>query len=178
MAASGPQATGLARAVDAFDRLVRGLAYLAGALLVGIALVIVVNVVRRYVFNDPIFGVFDVLQMGMVPGIFLAMAYTGRSGAHVSVDVLTHVLPRGFWRVAESLVRLVMALAFGLIAWRAAVAALRADRYGEATNLIHLPHAPFWWSIVVGAGLSAVIHLLEALLTASGARDPLEEPAA
>jgi len=168
----------LARAVDLFDRLVRGLACLAGVLLVGIALVIVVNVVRRYVFGDPIFGVFDVLQMGMVPGIFLAMAYTGRCGAHVSVDVLTHVLPRGFWRVAETLVRLVMALAFALIAWRAAIAALRADRYGEATNLIHLPHAPFWWSIVIGAALSALIHLVEALLTASGARDPLEEPAA
>lgn len=159
--------------IRAIDGMLRWLAYGAGLLIVAIALLIVFNVIRRYVFGDPMFGEFDLIQMGMVPAVFFAMAYCGRVGGHVSVDILSGFAPAAFWRVADTLVRLLVAGAFALLAWRAAAAAESALRYGEATNLLRIDHAPFWWCIVIGAGLSALLYLAESVLTATGHRDPL-----
>lgn len=171
-AASPGAGTTAARIVDWADALLRLLALLAGAVLVGVALVIVANVVMRYIFNDPIFGAFDVIQMAMVLAIFAAMGFCCRTGGHVSVDVLSNVFGRSFWRVIDGLVRLLTAGMFGLLAWRAADSALTAARWGETTNLLHLPYAPFWWAIALGGLLSALIYLVEAVLIWLGLRQP------
>jgi TRAP-type C4-dicarboxylate transport system permease small subunit len=160
------------RAVAWADRLLRVLALLAGIVLVGVALVIVANVIMRYIFNDPIFGAFDIIQMAMVLAIFGAMAYCCRTGGHVSVDVLSNVFGQGFWRIADGLVRLLTAGMFGLLTWRAVISANSAAEWGESTNLLHLPHAPFWWAIGVGGGLSALIYGIEAVLIWLGLRKP------
>lgn len=164
--------TGVGRAVAWADRLLRLLALLAGVVLVGVALVIVANVIMRYVFNDPIFGAFDVIQMAMVLVIFGAMGFCCRTSGHVSVDVLSNVFGQGFWRVADGLVRLLTACVFGLLAWRASVSAAGAAEWSESTNLLHLPHAPFWWAIAIGGALSALIYGIEGVLIWIGLRKP------
>ena len=169
--ASAPPGPG-ARLIARVDAVLSLLALLAGVVLVGVAVVIVANVIMRYVFNDPIFGAFDVIQMAMVLAIFAAMAFACRTGAHVSVDVLSNVFGQGFWRVADGIVRVLTGAMFGLLAWRAAISAMTAARWDETTNLLHIPHAPFWWAIAVGGALSALIYLIEGVLVWAGLRRP------
>lgn len=167
--------TGLRRLAGLADGLLRLLALASGLVLTAIAGLIVFNVVRRYVFGDSVYGVFELIEMGMVLVVFLAMAFCGRTGGHVAVDVFTHVLPRGFWRVTDGVIRLICAAAFGLLAWRAVDEAADTARYGDTSNLLRLPETPFWWVVAGGAGLAAVAFAVEALLTWTGHRDPVAE---
>jgi TRAP-type C4-dicarboxylate transport system permease small subunit len=169
---ASPQAE---RWIGLADRLLRLLALLSGMVLVGIAALIVFNVFRRYVLGDALFGTFELIEMGMVMVVFFGLAHCGRSGGHVAVDVFTHVLPRGFWRVTDGLIRLICAAAFFLLAWRGVDEAFDTARYGDTSNLLHIPEAPFWWVVVFGSLLAGLSYLIEGLLSWSGHRDPVGE---
>ena len=59
-----------------------------------IMLVILQDVVRRYVLNDPSSWVLDVCSFMLVYAFFLALAPTLEAGGHVSVDLFNQLLPR------------------------------------------------------------------------------------
>ena len=59
-----------------------------------IMLVILQDVVRRYVLNDPSSWVLDVCSFMLVYAFFLALAPTLEAGGHVSVDLFNQMLPR------------------------------------------------------------------------------------
>lgn len=60
-------------------------------------LVILQDVVRRYLFNDPSAWVLDICSFMLVYLVFLALAPTLEAGSHVSVDLFNQLLPRR-WR--------------------------------------------------------------------------------
>lgn len=77
---------GLDRLIRVFDRL---LMYLAGAGLFTIMMVIVVDVVLRYLFSAPLSWSYDLISMYLVTLVFfLALADTFRRGGHIKVDLL------------------------------------------------------------------------------------------
>ena len=60
-------------------------------------LVILQDVVRRYLFNDPSAWVLDICSFMLVYLVFLALAPALEAGSHVSVDIFNQLLPRR-WR--------------------------------------------------------------------------------
>ena len=60
-------------------------------------LVILQDVVRRYLFNDPSAWVLDICSFMLVYLVFLALAPALEAGSHVSVDLFNQLLPRR-WR--------------------------------------------------------------------------------
>lgn len=61
----------------------------ASVALIGMTLLMVLETVLRYVFGAPLGWSFGFIQDYLLPGyFFLALAYTVRSGAHVTIDVL------------------------------------------------------------------------------------------
>lgn len=157
--------------LDHLDRLARWLAYVAGAVLVALALLTVAAAAMRYLFNAPILGILDVSKMALVVVVFFAVAYCGRSGGHVAVDLFTDMLGRRVTRWTDGLVRLAGAVIFGVITWRCVVGARQAAEFLEATDTLDIPHAPFFIVIAVGAALYGLILLLEGLIVLTG-RDP------
>ena len=61
-----------------------------------IMFVILQDVVRRYVLNDPSSWVLDICSFMLVYAFFLALAPTLEAGGHVSVDLFNQMLPRRF----------------------------------------------------------------------------------
>jgi len=162
----------VARAFALLDRLVRWLALLAGGVLVVLAVLTVYAVVRRYVFNDPMLGSHDISKMMLLLGVFLGLAYCGRSGGHVAVDLFTNMMSQRIVRWTDAFVRLVAAAMLGVLAWRATVAAGNAAMLLEATEMLNIAHAPFHWVIAAGSGLYALVLLLEALCFMAGREPP------
>jgi TRAP-type C4-dicarboxylate transport system permease small subunit len=79
------------------SRINSGFLVLSGILAGLIMLVILQDVVRRYLFNDPSAWVLDICSFMLVYLVFLALAPALEAGSHVSVDLFNQLLPRR-WR--------------------------------------------------------------------------------
>ncbi len=78
-------------------------------LLVGlIAAMVAVAVVFRYVFNAPLIFSFDLAVILFVWLVFLGLARAAHEGAHLSVDMLTALLPSRAAVIVEVTMRVLM----------------------------------------------------------------------
>jgi TRAP-type C4-dicarboxylate transport system permease small subunit len=158
------------RLLRAADAALGAAALLAGAVVAAMALGIVANVVLRYGFASGLLGVFEAAQWGMVAAFFLALPACSRAGGNVAVDLFSHLGGTRFWRVVDTLVKAASAAILALLSWRLVRVAEDAAEFGETTNLLHLPQAPFLWLAVAGAGIAALVFALEAAADAAGRR--------
>ncbi len=165
------------RLLSWLDRFIFALALLGGVVIVGLVVVTVVDVAMRYVFDDPIYGAQDILQFGMLLAVFLSVAYCGRTGGHVSVDLLAGRLRGWPGRLSGLLVALASALIMAALVWEGIAKAIEAATYNEASNLLGLPHWPFYGVLALGAAVYALALILEAVLRALGVEpEPMKGP--
>lgn len=129
----------------------------AAVLMTGLVLVTCVDVVGRYLFNNPLGGAFELTQVLMGALVFAALPLTTGAGAHVEVDLLVPLLPR---RVAAALGRLgglVTAAVLLYFAFRLVI--LTEDHLAVGTRTAALG-LPMWMLGAVGVAscsVSAVI---------------------
>lgn len=160
------------RALTALDRVIRGLALTAGGVLMVLAFYTVFAAMMRYLFNAPLEGVLDYSQMALVVVVFFAIAYCGRSGGHVAVDLFVNMLGQGLARRIEFVIKLLSSAVFAVLAWQSHRAALGAIEFLEATDTKNIPHAPFLWIIALGSLLYCLVLALEAMILATSGSIP------
>ncbi|ETW99580.1 MAG: hypothetical protein ETSY1_14470 [Candidatus Entotheonella factor] len=162
------------RGVRLVDQGVRYLAFLGGLALVWLMGLTVVAVIMRYVFGAPILGAQDISEMSLVLVAFLGLAYSGWTGAHIAVDLIGGMLPSGLMRWTDTGVRLIGAGLMAVLTWQTVRQGLDAVAYGEATNLVEIPHMPFFMVVALGSAAYTVVLLIQAVRAARGVPD---EPA-
>jgi TRAP-type C4-dicarboxylate transport system permease small subunit len=148
------------RVLRALDRVAAASAYAGGMLLAGIALFMAADVALRYLFNRPIFGAQDLIELALVVIVFSAVAYCGRAEGHVAVDLFFTRMSSQARRRADLAMKLLAASVLALLTWRSGARALSFDA-GDATNLLQVPRWPFYGAIAVGSALYAVVLLAE-----------------
>jgi TRAP-type C4-dicarboxylate transport system permease small subunit len=101
--------------IETITRLVnRVFAVLACVIVVAIMTLIVIEVVYRYLLNDPIAWVLDVTIYMLVFVFFLALAPALESGSHIEVDLFDPLIPSSA-RKAQQVVGRSLTLLFGMI---------------------------------------------------------------
>ncbi len=140
----------------------RSLAFAGGAALLWLMLLTVVAVVMRYVFNAPILGAQDISELSLAVVVFLGIPYCGWTGGHVAVDLISAVVAESRLRYTDTLMRLLGAVLFAVVAWQALRQGLDALEYGEASNLVEIAHHPFMFLMSFGWLLFALVLLLQA----------------
>ncbi len=173
--------TGLTESILAvLDRAARLLAYEAGALLIALALLTLVDVTLRGLAGStalawlngtaferliagPIFGAQDIAEVGLSLVVFGSIAFCGRTGGHVSVDIFVNLLGERGQRISNVIVRLLAVVIFVFLTWKAAERSILADQY-DATTLLEIQRWPFYLFIAIGAGLYTLILIAELML--------------
>lgn len=135
----------------------RSMAIIAGAVIVFISCLIVMNVMLRALTGNAIIGVEEIIQVGMVPVIFLSIGYCGQIGGHIKVDILEAAMPQSFWNLVDPVIRIISAVAFAAMAWQAVQSGNMAGEFNELTNIRKIPHQPIWLLLAVGAAFAAAI---------------------
>ncbi|MFQ5960773.1 MAG: TRAP transporter small permease [Candidatus Methylomirabilales bacterium] len=153
------------------DRSVRLLAYLGGIMLLWLMGLTVVAVVMRYVFNAPILGAQDISELSLVLVVFFALAHCGWTGGHVAVDLIGTVLKPETLRWTDTLVRAISGLLFVYVTWQTMRQGLDALEFGEASNLVEIPHFPFILVVAFGSAVYALVLLVQAVRVARGLPD-------
>ncbi len=118
------------------------------------------DVTGRFLLNMPLRGTITIVSnYYMVLLGFLALAAAEDRDAHISVEVVSDMMPEGVRRALAGLARLVSAAAFALVAVRGWEVALDKTRLGASVQQGSdvIPVWPTYWAIPIGAGLMAIV---------------------
>ncbi|WP_330629337.1 TRAP transporter small permease [Thioclava sp. FTW29] len=147
-----------------FDRANLVLVTLAGAFLMVVLGLVFVGVFARYVFNAPILGINEVVQLASAAVVMLALPYCTSYSGHVSVDVLDGVI--GAWGrfLGDIVSRVLSSFVLYILCTRAIAKAVDAWDYEDTTNMLGLPLWPFYAIIAAGVALCIVVMALQAIV--------------
>jgi TRAP-type C4-dicarboxylate transport system permease small subunit len=156
--------------MQAFERLLRAMALVAGLILFGLMLYTVLDVVLRYGFNKPFSSSLEVTEFAMAVIVFFGLAYCGWTGGHVAVDILERPLADPRLRFVPVLLTFISAVLFATIAWLTALEALGTAH--RVSNMLKWPHYPFMLAVAFGSAVFAVVLLIQ---TVKSLRKPPEK---
>ena len=156
--------------IHVLDRISLILALASGVVLVGLVCLTFCDVTLRYLFSSPITGAQDLIAMGMVIVFFFALPLTSRVNGHIVVDLLPEFSNDYFNLLRDAFVKLLTLSIFGFLAWEGAIRAEESAIMGEATNMIEIPYRPFFYVLVTGCLINAIILIFETALLLFGER--------
>ncbi|WP_071394155.1 TRAP transporter small permease [Bacillus tuaregi] len=125
------------------NRLTRYLSYVGMVVMMGMVLLVTIDVAARYVFNNPINGSTDIIEIMMVIVVYSCLAYGATEDKHVRIDFLysrLSTVARGYVDIVTSILSILIVV---LISWQ----------LGErAVNIINNPPGPtttyFGWELM------------------------------
>ncbi len=131
------------------ERVGKILDYLAGICLVSTMLVVIVNILMRGIFHDPLLGTMEYVNILTALTVAFALAYCAYRNGQIAVDLLVDKMPK----VAQAGIDTVTSI-IGLIFW--AIAAYYMADYGRTmteTGLVSsttsIPMAPVAYLIAI-----------------------------
>lgn len=142
----------------------RILSFLAGISLLFMMAVITVSVLARYIFNSPITGADEIIQLAAVGVVMLALPYATMQGAHVRVDIFDQLLGRWGRMGGDVLARILSGFVLAVLTDRAWSKTLDAYEYADTTNMLGLSIWPFYGTLAAGIALCLLVYAVELVL--------------
>ena len=155
------QAVTDARRTRLLDRVTLWLAWLAGLALIFMVVIISAGVMLRYVFGTPLLGLNEINQLTAVVLVMAALPYCTLHNGHVGVDVFDNAIGAVGRLLGDVVSRLLSGFVLSVLVWRAALKALDAWEYEDATNMLDLPVWPFYAVLGIGAALCVLIFAVQ-----------------
>jgi len=125
----------------------------AGILVFAMMFLGVVQIILRNVFNAPIYGYIDIVEISMVGFAVLSIAYVQRVGAHVRMELLiTRLRGRLNWLI-ESLVTVAALFIVAVLIPYSYFHFERAFNFGDSTIDIQIPTWPAKLVVPLALGL-------------------------
>jgi TRAP-type C4-dicarboxylate transport system permease small subunit len=156
------------------DRVTRIVAlYCGGVVLAALMTVIIIDVTGRYLLNWPLFGALDLSTVLLVLAVACAIGYGGRTGAHVTADMVSTLVGPRFEFYSGIAVKIVATAIVSLWSWRLFVTGNVARRLGESTQLLNIPFEPIYKALSFGVGIYALVLAIETIVLIRTGKVPL-----
>jgi len=148
----------------AYGRLLRVFGLVSALATFLMMLLVVANVLGRYLLNKPLTGTLEITESLLVLIIFLSVALTQYDGGHIRVTLLTRRLPRSAARALTIVSMLSGAAFFAWCAYAAWNFAYQAWTFNEQEwGTVVFPLWPVKFVVFIGILLLAVQFLLDAI---------------
>lgn len=156
------------------DRVTRIVAlYCGGVVLAALMTVIIVDVTGRYLLNWPLFGALDLSTVLLVLVVACAIGYGGRTGAHVTADMVSTLVGPRFEFYSGVAVKTAATAIVSVWSWRLFVTGNVARRLGESTQLLNIPFEPVYKALSFGVGIYALVLAIETIVLIRTGKVPL-----
>ena len=156
------------------DRVTRIVAlYCGGVVLAALMTVIIVDVTGRYLLNWPLFGALDLSTVLLVLVVACAVGYGGRTGAHVTADMVSTLVGPRFEFYSGVAIRIAATAIVSVWSWRLFVTGNVARRLGESTQLLNIPFEPVYKALSFGVGIYALVLAVETIVLIRTGKVPL-----
>lgn len=150
----------LSKAVDPLSRF---FIYVGAFFALGMAVLVVVDIVLRQFFNRPMAGIVELETFMVAVLCFVGLAYTQIKGGHVSIDLLVGRIPTRVRAVLECIFPAFGLFLFGVIAFQYGVRVMDSIRLREISDILVWPYWPFFLITAAGCALLAIVFLAEGL---------------
>jgi TRAP-type C4-dicarboxylate transport system permease small subunit len=147
--------------------------YCGGVVLAALMTVIIVDVTGRYLLNWPLFGALDMSTVLLVLVVACAIGYGGRTGAHVTADMVSTLVGPRFEFYSGVAVRIAATAIVCVWSWRLFVTGNVAKRLGESTQLLNIPFEPVYKALSFGVGVYALVLAIETVVLIRTGKVPL-----
>jgi len=117
----------------------RGFALTGGFILLLLIGMSLISLVGRKLFAAPIRGDMELMEMGAAVAIAAFLPLCELRGLHIKADAFTLWAPDKLKRLLDGFGHSLLILAAGLLAWRTALQAFNAQKYGDVSALLSLP---------------------------------------
>ena len=108
-------------------------------------------------FIQPIPGTYELVSfLGTVAAAF-AIAHTSIKGGHVSVSLVTRLLPKRVRIIIRIITNSLALVLFGLLSWRSILYAKELKFYGEVSMTLQLPYYPFIYGVAFASFAMSVV---------------------
>jgi TRAP-type C4-dicarboxylate transport system permease small subunit len=123
-------------------------------------LLVTADVFGRYVFNEPIKGAGEIVELMMVLVAYLAFAHSVFNKGNVTVDLVTSRLSSRTNAILNIVTSWGSAVILGLIVWQLSIKGVEGVVSSHrVTLLLGIPEAPIYFAAAFG-GLIACVELL------------------
>ena len=133
------------------DTISRSLGIVACVVLGIMVLLVVFHVLSRFLFNQPLLGIVELIEMMMVIIGFFALVYTAINRGHVRVDLVISRLSKRTRAILSSIGFLLSAGIFAAITYQGIINTIYYARHLEQTStVLSVPLAPFKFIMALG----------------------------
>ncbi|MBC6407815.1 MAG: TRAP transporter large permease subunit [Rhodobacteraceae bacterium] len=146
----------------------RYLCYAAAIVTLLMSIFMVVDLVSRLIFNNPLSGMIELQTFMLVFMAFFSIAYTMLKNQHVAVDLITSVLSAPVNSFLQSVFSIWGIFLFGSMSWLSASRGIGAFENEEFSDIIQMPYWILYSVASVGTFLLALAILASLLTHLSG----------
>lgn len=135
---------------------------LCAVLLVLMTCITTIDVVGRYVFNSPLHGAYESNELLLAVLIFSALPRVTWHHQHLTVTILEGFLPTSIRNIQQRCLSLISGLGLLILSYFLWLHGLQIHSYGDMSNALQVPIAPFAFIISIFtaiAALAALAHL-------------------
>ena len=129
----------------------------------GMVLLIVVDVVLRYVFNKPISSSHELIMYLLAVVVFSALSYATVENSHVMVELIITRFPRKVRRIIHIIMSSLGTALFFLIAEQSVVRGVDLRSENLVSAILHVPVYPFLFLVAFVSALMALSLLGETI---------------
>jgi C4-dicarboxylate transporter DctQ subunit len=109
------------------------------------------EIIGRYLFNSPVPGHVEIVELIMVGIVFFGIAYTQRVGGHVRMELfVTKVLKGRSYHIAEAITNILSLFVYVFILIYTFKATLFAYQIGDNTSYLYWPTWPSKLAVPIG----------------------------
>lgn len=138
---------GMRYAVDGLRALQLRIAWVA---LVVMMMAIVVDVALRFLFNHPISGAYDLVEICLATFVFHGVPACFFARKHIVIDLIDHWIPESVILLLTRLSDVITVALLGLMIWAMTQPALQAYEYGDRKLELGTPLWIVWVVAILG----------------------------
>ena len=125
------------------------------------------DVVLRYLFARPVRGGLEVIELLMVAMIFSGLPLVSSRDEHVTIDTLESRLPGAIRAGLRRVMHFIAAAGLAGASWLMYRKAATLADFGDRTQLLGAPIAPFVYFMAALLAVTALVHIAKTVLPES-----------
>ncbi|MEW9053087.1 MAG: TRAP transporter small permease [Neobacillus sp.] len=150
---------------EKFSKIEFFLLMVSGITVIFSMLLITIDVIMRNVFNKPIAGVIEMMNIALIIIVALGFSYVQGKKENIMIEIATSKLPAIYKNLLDLTGYIIGFLVMAVIAWKSGVNAVSSFSAQEHTmGLIKIPLWPSKVLLTIGIGVLSIRLLLDSLL--------------